>query len=91
MDETFLLKKLTLVEAIRNVPTDVSSAIKRINDVRNALAHSLFPENRRRYMMSGKKVMYSGNHLFTLEGIEKLNQDCGIAECWLERQYRDRR
>jgi hypothetical protein len=47
MDETFLLKKLATVEAITNVPTDVSKAIKRINDVRNALAHSLFPQNRR--------------------------------------------
>jgi hypothetical protein len=85
MDETFLLKKLSLVEAIRDVPTDVSSAVKRLNDIRNALAHSLFPENRRRYM-AGKKVMYSGTHLFTLEGIEKLNQDCAVAENWLRKK-----
>jgi hypothetical protein len=66
MDETFLLKKLLLVEAINNVPTDVSNAIKRINDVRNALAHSFFPENRRRYMKD-KKVLYSGKYLLSLE------------------------
>ncbi len=82
MDETFLIKKLSLVEAIKNVPTDVSSAIRGINDVRNALAHSLFPENRRRYMMS-KKLLYSGKHLLSLEGIEAFNQDCAIAERWL--------
>src|SRR5262245_8944736 len=46
MDETFLLKKLAMVEEILAVPKEVSSAIKRINDTRNALAHSLFPENR---------------------------------------------
>jgi hypothetical protein len=82
MDETFLLKKLFLVEVIRKVPTDVSSAIKRINDVRNAVAHSLFPENRRRYMRD-KKVLYSGKHLLSLEGIEAFDQDCGIAERYL--------
>jgi hypothetical protein len=85
MDETFLLKKLALVGAIKNVPKDVSSAIQRINDVRNALAHSLFPENRRRYMM-GKKVIYLGSDIFTLDGIEKLNQDCALAENWLSKR-----
>jgi hypothetical protein len=85
MDETFLLKKLSLVEAIKKVPADVSSAIKRINDVRNALAHSLFPENRRRYMRD-KKVLYSGKHLLSLDGIEAFNQDCGVAERWLGRK-----
>lgn len=85
MDETYLLKKLSLVEAIKDVPSDVSSAVKRLNDARNALAHSLFPENRRRYM-AGKKVMYSGSPLFTHEGIEKLNQDCAVAENWLAKK-----
>jgi hypothetical protein len=85
MDETFLIKKLTLVQAIKNVPGNVSSAIQRLNDVRNALAHSLFPENRRRYM-TGKKVMYSGSHLFTRDGIEKFNHDCAVAEKWLQKR-----
>ena len=44
MDEMVLLKKLAAVEAITKVPRDVSNAIKPINDLRNAVAHSLFPE-----------------------------------------------
>jgi hypothetical protein len=63
MDETFPLKKLSIVEAIKDVPTDVSNGIRRINDIRNALAHSLFPENRRRYM-NEKNVTYRGTNLF---------------------------
>jgi hypothetical protein len=82
MDETFLLKKLSFVQAIKKVPPDVSNAIEPINEVRNALAHSFFPENRRRYM-SDKKVTYKGSHLFTLEGIEKFHDDSDIAEQWL--------
>jgi hypothetical protein len=78
MDETYLLKKLSMVEAIKKVPTDVSKSIKRINDVRNALAHSLFPQNRRRYMAE-KKVTYQGVDLFSRAGVVKLSEDCYIV------------
>jgi hypothetical protein len=79
MDETFLLKKLAMVEAIRDLPTNVSNSIKRINDVRNALAHSFFPQNRRRYM-ADKKVMYRGTHLFSREGVLKFHEDYEVVE-----------
>jgi len=78
MDETFLLKKLAMVEAIMEVPKSISNAVKRINDVRNALAHSLFPENRRRYMVD-KKVIYEGFHLFTVEGINAFQRDYEVV------------
>jgi hypothetical protein len=81
MDETFLLKKLAAVEAITKVPRDVSNSIKRINDVRNAVAHSLFPENRRRYMAQ-KKVNYKGVHLFTPEGVKLFQEDYWIASAY---------
>src|SRR5262249_44288952 len=44
MDETSLLKKLTIVDAIEAVPNEVRNEITRINTVRNALAHSFFPK-----------------------------------------------
>lgn len=78
MDETYLLKKLSMVEAIKKVPTDVSKSIKRINDLRNVLAHSLFPQNRRRYMAQ-KKVTYQGVDLFSRAGVLKLSEDCDIV------------
>jgi hypothetical protein len=78
MDETFLLKKLTVVQALHKVPRDVSTAIARINDVRNALAHSFFPENRRRYKAM-MKVMYNGLALFTPDGIEEFENDFDLA------------
>jgi len=85
MDEMFPLKKLSMVEAIKAVPTDVSSAIKRINDARNALAHSFFPQNRRRYM-ADKKVDYKGSNIFTREGVEKFHRDYEIAQKWLAKK-----
>ena len=67
------------------MPTDVSNGIRRINDIRNALAHSLFPENRRRYM-NEKNVTYRGTNLFSLEGIEKFKDDCATVEIWLHKE-----
>jgi hypothetical protein len=89
MEETFLLKKLSLVDAIRKVPKRVSSAISRINDVRNALAHTLFPEERRRYL-AHKKVMYGKKgdqaDIYSKGGIEKFTQDCKLVQAYLFRR-----
>ena len=84
MDETFLLKKLAMVEAIKAVPVEVSKAIRRINDIRNALAHSIFPEQRRRYMPDGK-VLYQGVDIFSVAGIVKFQEDFQTARIWLAR------
>jgi|SRR5262249_8775937 len=82
MDELFLLKKLQMVEAIRPIPKNVSSAIKRINDIRNVLAHSLFPKRRRRYM-ADKKLLYHGTNLFSAAGVQKFQDDFDVAYEWL--------
>jgi hypothetical protein len=79
MDEIYLLKKLSIVRAIRPVPKDVVTAVSRINDVRNDLAHSLFPQNRRRYVVTGKKVFYDGVQLFSKEGVIKFLDDFHLA------------
>jgi hypothetical protein len=78
MEETFLLKKLSLVDAIRKVPKQVFSAITRINDVRNALAHGFFPQERRRYL-AHKKVMYGGADIFSKDGVEKFTKDLDLV------------
>lgn len=85
MEETSLLKKLSLVDAIRKVPKEVSSAISRINDVRNALAHTLFPEKRRRYFPH-KKVMYDGADILSKNGVEKFDQDFRLVLGYLFRR-----
>jgi len=85
MDETSFLKKRAMVEVIQDMPKNVFNAIGRISTVRNALAHSFFPQNRRRYW-GDKKVTYNGKLLFTLEGIEKFQQDYDLAYDWLEKK-----
>lgn len=83
--ETSVLKKLDVVRAIRKVPGQVSDAIHRINDARNALAHSFYPEKRRRYWPH-KKVMYHGADICSKDGVEKFMQDSDLVEAYLERR-----
>lgn len=86
MDETYLLKKLSIVRAIRTGPKDVVSAVSRINDLRNDLAHGLFPQNRRRYAATGKKVFYDGIHLYSIEGVAKFQADFHLASRYFEKR-----
>jgi hypothetical protein len=83
MDEIYLIKKMGLVDAIEPIPRKVKSAIYRVNDARNALAHSLFPQNLRRYMVE-KKVTYNGTHLFTTNGLKKFLEDWVVIRDHLE-------
>ena len=82
MDETYVLKKMAIVNAIREIPAPIKGAIARINDVRNAIAHSFFPENRRQYKPY-KKVMYQNADIFTKEGITKFLEDAERVEDYL--------
>jgi len=85
MDETFLLKKIAIVHAIKAIPSDVSKAMYRINDVRNDLTHSFFPEHRRRYM-ADQKVTYKGVHLFSMDGLERFGEDYNLAQSYLAKR-----
>jgi hypothetical protein len=82
LDDTYLLNKLKLVHAIDPIPSSIRNAIERINAVRNALAHSFFPENRRKYRKS-KAVMYRGNDIYTKYGLEKFVADFQEANEYL--------
>jgi hypothetical protein len=69
MDEMFLLKKMQIAHAIKPLPGNIQSSIQRLNAIRNAFAHSFFPENRREHMKV-HKVLYMGKDIRTPEGLE---------------------
>jgi|SRR6516165_3291809 len=54
LDGIFLLKKMAIVQAIKPIPGEIVGAIHRINSIRNAFAHSFFPENRKEHRKSRK-------------------------------------
>jgi hypothetical protein len=74
LDEMYLLKKTEFVHAIRPLPPDVSKTIRKVNAVRNAFAHSFFPENRKEYRKN-KKVLYGDKDIRTHEGLQKFLDD----------------
>jgi len=74
MDETFLLKKMQIAHAIKPLPGSIQSSIHRINSVRNAFAHSFFPENRKEHKKLGK-VLYMGRDIRTHEGLDAFIAD----------------
>jgi hypothetical protein len=83
----FLLKKLSVANAIKPVPSDVSKAINRINAVRNGLAHSFYPETRKENRATGK-VLYGSLDIRTPEGLSKFQADADVAhKCLEDRVY----
>jgi hypothetical protein len=85
LDEMFLLKKMELVNAIRPLPSNVRSTIHKVNMIRNAMAHSFFPENRKEYKKLGR-VLYNGKDIRTPEGLREFKDDCHTAWVFLAKR-----
>ena len=64
LEKLYLLNKLELVKEITNIPKNIISDLFKINDLRNGLVHSFFPQNLRR-----NKPFYKGKNIFSIEGI----------------------
>lgn len=74
LENLYPLQKMRLVHDLREVPRDLRDSIERLNAVRNALAHSFFPENRRSYRQHGK-VVYRDKDVFSVAGFEAFARD----------------
>jgi hypothetical protein len=86
LDEMYLLKKMDVVHAIKPLSSDVIKAVRKINAVRNAFAHSLFLENRKEHRKN-KKVLYSDKDIRTDEGLRNFLADYRVAFTYLERRF----
>jgi hypothetical protein len=69
IEKMYLQQKLDLVKAAHDIPRKVSSDLMQLNDLRNGLVHSFFPENRR------LKPEWKGKNVFSIEGIEQFMDD----------------
>jgi hypothetical protein len=72
LEKLYLLNKLDLAKAIFKIPREIENAIKRINDLRNGLAHTFFPENLRR-----NKPTYRDKSIYSIGGIKLFEEDRG--------------
>jgi hypothetical protein len=73
-----LNQKLGFFNAIWPVPKAIARDVRELNALRNGLAHSFFPENRRT-----SKPVYKGKSIFSLEGMKTFNEDRHRATEWL--------
>lgn len=70
LEKLYLLNKLDLACEIISIPGDIVSDIRKLNDLRNGLAHTFFPENLRR-----NKPIYKGKSVYTMEGFRAYQAD----------------
>jgi hypothetical protein len=84
LDEMFLLKKMQMAHAIKPLPKEVRETIQKLNAIRNAVAHSFFPENRKEHYKT-KKVLYAGKDIRTSEGLRKFKDDCHDAYDYIQK------
>lgn len=72
------MRKMALVKEYQKIPKPVQEIITLTNIIRNAVAHSFFPMNKRDFKKTGK-VTYKGKDIFTLEGLKLFEDDSNKA------------
>jgi len=78
IEELSLMPKLRFAKSISSLPKGVAADIERLNALRNAMAHSFFPENLKR-----QKPMWKGKSIFTSEGFAVFEEDiANIHRCF---------
>ena len=83
LERLYLLQKLDLVRGVHDIPKWVSSDLSALNDLRNGIAHSFFPENRRR----GPE--WKGSSVFADDGWARFLADMRkLTEFFRERFWR---
>lgn len=83
LERLYLLQKLDLVKSIHEIPRWVSSDLAALNELRNGIAHSFFPQNRRR------KPEWKGQSVFTRAGFERFLEDIQkLSDFFVERFWR---
>ena len=70
LEEMSLLPKFRYVKSLTKIPKTVAGDIERLNALRNAFAHSFFPENVRK-----SRAEWKGKSIFVFEGIERFLAD----------------
>ncbi len=82
LDEMPFLRKLSILKTFTVIPKEVIKNIEKINDLRNAVAHSLIPEK-----LKNDRTLYSGKSIYTKEGINLFNKEVRITLNFLQKEF----
>jgi hypothetical protein len=77
-----LLRKLALDKEFTDIPKPIERIIAHTNVIRNTVAHSFYPENKREFKRTGE-VNYKGKNIFTLDGLKSFDEDTSKAVAYL--------
>jgi hypothetical protein len=87
LDGLYILGKTRLVHDLKPIPNEHRETIDRLNALRNAVAHSFFPEQRYQYRQH-RKVIYRGIDIFTIQGFTQFDDDCQrVIDYLVKRAY----
>jgi hypothetical protein len=87
LERLYLSQKLDLAKSIqRGIPRQVENAMRKLNDLRNGLAHSFFPQNRRQPL-----PQYGGHGIYSLQGFKAYRDEIIMVEQYLVRRQYGRR
>lgn len=83
LERLYLLQKLDLVQNVQKIPKWVASDLAALNELRNGISHSFFPENRRR------RPEWKGQNIFTQDGFDRFLEDVQkLSTFFFERFWR---
>jgi len=81
LEKLSLMEKLAYVRAIREVPRSIRGNVEQLNNLRNGIAHSFFPENLR-----SAKPKWKGVDIFSLDGVNRLEEDLADIDDYFVRR-----
>jgi hypothetical protein len=79
LQNLYLLQKFALFEKVEQPPMSVRQYIQRVNDLRNAVAHTFVIEKRR------SAPTYKGLDIFSIDGLTQFALDGNDARAYLSR------
>lgn len=82
VNEMPFLRKLSILKEIYDIPKDIVSKVNKLNDLRNAIAHSLVPEN-----LEHNRTLYNEQSIFTNDGIKVFLTDVQSVMDFLQNHF----
>ncbi len=82
LNEMPFLRKISIIKEFVSIPKEMLTTINKLNDLRNAIAHSAIPEQ-----LGEDRVKYKGKLIFSLLGAKLIKQDVKKVMSFLQKNF----